>query len=245
MIDDLIFIAKEASKKILEIYNGKDFAVEYKSDESPVTIADKSSNKLICDFLAKKYPDIPILSEENELVSDNIVKSWKRYFAVDPLDGTKEFIGRNGDFAVNIALVSEGKPVCGVMYMPCRDEFYFAERNRGAYLARKNGEKTKLPYAHNKEPVAIVSRSHSSNVETDMLAKMGVKKILNAGGPIKFGLLASGEVDIYLRKTPLMIWDMAAGYIVCEETGVKVTEFDGKEVDFGKILVKGIRGSKL
>ena len=226
MIEDLVSIAKEAGKKIMEFYEG-DFEVEYKEDESPLTCADKAANEIICDFLREKYPDIPVLSEEDN--PKDI--PWDRFFAVDPLDGTKEFIGGKGEFTVNIALIENGEPVKGVIYIPNWDEVYYGEKGGGVNFEReKTDEKT-----------GVVSRSHSGEEELAILEEMDVKKIVHVGSSIKFCWLASGKADVYVRKTPLMIWDMAAAYAICGEVGVQIRDFSGNRIDFSELTVPGIR----
>lgn len=237
MIEDLIFIAKEAGKKILDVYKSSDFGVEYKEDKSPLTLADKVANETICSFLRKKYPDIPIVSEENRVVSKDEIMTYKRFFLIDPLDGTKEFLKKNGEFTVNIALVEDGKPIKGVVYIPVSNEVYYAEKGLGAFS--NSGRLKILPKP--KELKAVISRSHAGKPELDFLNKMGIKKTVNVGSSIKFCWLATGKADVYIRKTEISTWDIAAGVVICEETGIHVTDFNGNEIDFSNTLVKGIK----
>jgi 3'(2'), 5'-bisphosphate nucleotidase len=239
MIKDLIFIAKEAGAKILEIYETQNYSIEYKEDESPLTLADKKAHEIIFDFLSEKYPNITVISEENFSGAERIEE--KTFFIVDPLDGTKEFISKNGEFTVNIAYIENGELRAAVIYIPVWDEVYFAEKNKGAFLL-KNDSEVKLPLQKNEEKVAVISRSHSGEVETEFLGKMGIKNIINVGSSIKLCWLASGKANIYVRKTPMMLWDIAAGYLICEEAGAVITEFDGSPVDLAKLKLQGMLG---
>lgn len=241
MIKDLIFIAKKAGEEILKIYGEKDFVIEYKSDDSPLTFADTKANEVICDFLRAKFPNIKILSEEN---STNGIMENEKYFIVDPLDGTKEFINRNGEFTVNIALIEKAEIICGVIYIPVWDEVYYAEKGEGAFL-QKDEQEIKLPLNKNAEKVAVVSRSHSGELEREMIKKTGISKIVDVGSSIKFCWLAEGKVDLYVRAIPLKIWDLSAAYLICCEAGAEVKDFEGNEIDFTKITVPGIIAKRI
>ena len=167
-IDDIINIAVKAGDVIMDIYK-KDFNVVYKNDNSPLTEADKKSNAVICSRLKETYPEIPIISEENKEVPYDTRKSWEYYWLIDPLDGTKEFIKKNGEFTVNIALIKKNRPITGVIYAPALNLLYYAEEGNGAFKIKDKGQKHKLPLYDNKydNSIKVVSSKSHSNVETE------------------------------------------------------------------------------
>lgn len=235
-VTDLIHLAVEASLKageeIMKIYSTADFGVEMKSDNSPLTKADRASHKVIMRFLEETV--IPILSEEgDEITPYEERKNWKQCWIVDPLDGTKEFIKRNGEFTVNIAMVEDGIPVFGVIYAPALDILYYSVPGDGAYVyhspvfekLQENSEK--LPSEILPEKFTIVgSRSHSSP-ETEayieeMKAKHGEVDFAASGSSLKFCLVAEGRAHSYPRFAPTMEWDTAAGHAILVAAGGKV-----------------------
>ena len=224
-IKEIETIAKEAGKAIMEIYN-QDFEVEYKEDKSPLTIADKKSNEIICQALEKKYPNIPILSEENKTIPYEIRKNWDYYWCIDPIDGTKEFIKKNGEFTINIALIYKDTPVLGVVYAPAIDEMYSAKKGFGAF---KNGEKLPLKINSNpKEKLYVVaSKSHLSKETQNFIDNLG-KNIeqISKGSSLKLCMVAEGIADIYPRLAPTMEWDTAAADAIVRESGKMTYEFD-------------------
>ncbi len=230
-LEKIVNIAKEAGDAIMEIYQ-KDFKIEYKDDKSPLTEADIKSNEIICDALLKLYPNIPIMSEENKQVEYEVRKNWEYYWCIDPIDGTKEFIKKNGEFTVNIALIEKGVPVLGVVYAPVLDDMYKAKKGHGAF---KNGQK--LPLYINNTPQnslkVIASKSHLSQ-ETqafiDKLAK-GTKKIeqVSKGSSLKLVMVAEGAADIYPRMAPTMEWDTAAADAIVRESKKMTYQFDTHE----------------
>ncbi len=227
-IDEIKKIAESAGSAIMEIYE-KDFAVEYKDDKSPLTEADKVSNKIICNALEKLYPEIPILSEENREVPFEERKSWKHYWCIDPIDGTKEFIKKNGEFTVNIALIEKHIPILGVVYAPAIDEMYWAKKGEGAF---KNAQKLPLDRKDNRL-VIVASKSHMSQETQDFVdgvESMKEKELISKGSSLKLCMVAEGAADIYPRLAPTMEWDTAAAHAVCLEAGKKVYQFfDGQE----------------
>jgi len=220
-IDTVAAVAEKAGAAIMEIYE-KDFTVEYKDDKSPLTEADTVSNEIICQALETYYPDIPLLSEENKTVPYAERKEWEYYWCIDPIDGTKEFIKKNGEFTVNIALIHRDTPVLGVVYAPALGEMYTAKRGEGAF---KNGQK--LPLKRNLTPEmylnVVASKSHLSE-ETqafiDALAKT-TEEIhqVSKGSSLKLCMVAEGEADVYPRLAPTMEWDTAAADAVVREAG--------------------------
>ncbi len=225
LIPDLIEIAQKAGNEILHIYNHEDFGVEIKSDQSPLTKADKASNAIICEGLEKLTLIFPIISEENKEVTYEERKNWQRCWLVDPLDGTKEFIKRNGDFTVNIALVENGQIVLGVVGIPFHNEIYWAVEGEGAFLV-KNGKEEKIAVAsfNSTDPglKIVASRSHLNQETQDFISNFNKPELVSKGSALKFLLLAKGEAHIYPRIAPTMEWDTAAAQIILEEAGGKL-----------------------
>jgi len=224
----------KAGKKILEIYTSDDFIVEYKSDESPLTLADKSSDEIIKNAL--KASNIPVLSEEGNVLDYNKRKDLRHLWIVDPLDGTKEFIKKNGEFTVNIALVENSIPVIGVIYAPALNVLYFSERKLGAYKTLitaldefDNSKAFRLPLVEkSNEYKVLTSRSHLDDNTLDYIDNLKVNNLkvvsVPMGSSLKFCLLAEGLADCYPRFSPCMEWDTAAGQIICDEAGFKVID---------------------
>jgi len=236
-IQKINFIAKEAGDEIMRIYQ-QDFEIDYKSDNSPLTKADLKSNEIITESLKNFYPEIPILSEENKEVPYNIRKNWEYFWLIDPLDGTKEFVKKNGEFTVNIALIQKDTPVLGVIYAPVVEILYYAQKDRGAFKQKKNRKPQRLPiYNHpnNNTLKVIVSKSHYNQETKDFVNNLksqykNYKKIefINIGSSLKFCLVAEGKADIYPRLAPTMEWDTAAGQAVAEEAGGEVVKYKMK-----------------
>ncbi len=232
----------EAGKKIVEIYNTGDFEVEIKSDNSPLTLADKASHEIIKNILSKT--GIPVISEEGKPLEFEHRKLMNRYWLVDPLDGTKEFISKNGEFTVNIALINYGNPIIGVVYVPVTGELYFANINSSFKKIVFNSEEinpnavsenaTLLPLnTSNDEFIVVGSRSHM-NKETeeyiDKLDKQGKPlKMITKGSSLKLCIVAEGNADIYPRLGPTMEWDTAAGHAIARSAGRKVTVYPSGE----------------
>jgi 3'(2'), 5'-bisphosphate nucleotidase len=218
---NIITIAKQAGEEIMQIYQ-KDFSVEYKEDQSPLTEADLASHHLICDELSKLYPDIPILSEES---ADSFkLQDENAYFwCVDPLDGTKEFIKKNDEFTVNIALIQNQQPILGVIGVPAKNSVYAAAKGEGAF--KQQGDK-ELQKIHVKPQDSdhltfAVSRSHLDD-HTKAMVDEYEAQMLQAGSALKLAFVAEGLVDVYPRFGPTMLWDVAAGQCIIEEAGGQV-----------------------
>ena len=220
-IEDIVTIAKSAGDAIMEIYN-RDFQVAYKDDKSPLTEADTKSNEIICESLANTYPNIPMLSEENKEVPFKERKNWEYYWCIDPIDGTKEFIKKNGEFTVNIALIHKDTPVLGVVYAPVLQEMYKAKKGEGAF---KNSER--LPLSTNTTPEkslsVVASKSHLSKETQDFIDDLakGTEQIaqVSKGSSLKLVMVAEGSADIYPRLAPTMEWDTAAADAIVRESG--------------------------
>ena len=218
MLDDVIQIARAAGAVILRHYGGlpgHDLEVTRKDDASPLTVADRESNLLIVERLAALTPDVPVVAEESPLPPYEERRSWRRFWLVDPLDGTKEFLKRNGEFTVNVALIDEGVPVLGVLLAPALDLLYFAERGQGAWKAEGRGPPRRI---HSRPPVTsgplavLTSRSHAGPEDAKaLLPGRQVAREVHLGSALKFGFLAEGKADVYLRRSPTMEWDVAAG----------------------------------
>jgi len=236
-INELLIIAREAGKAILKIYNDPEKAGEimFKADHSPLTLADQASNEVITNRLKILTPDIPILSEEGRNIPYSERKNWEYFWCVDPLDGTKEFVKRNGEFTVNIALIHGQTPVLGVIYVPVTDTMYYAGEQTGGWKIDTNGNKTALQ-VNNKSSdwTAVGSRTHSAPQEAELLAKYPVVKSVSIGSSLKFCLLAEGLAQIYFRQGPTMEWDTAAGQAILTLSGGSLTKPDGTPFLYNK-----------
>lgn len=232
-------IARTAGRAILEIYAGE-FTVERKDDNSPLTAADLAAHHAILSGLNIITPQIPILSEE---ASDengwDVRRGWTRYWLVDPLDGTREFVKRNGEFTVNIALIEEGKPTLGVVFAPVLDEMYYAWQGSNAWLeyAEKDNLsqsiKTELHTRRRGMPLIVAgSRSHADPRMLTALDRVGEHELLALGSSLKFCRAARGEADLYIRYGLTSEWDTAAGQCVLEQAGGAVTTFDGEPLRY-------------
>jgi 3'(2'), 5'-bisphosphate nucleotidase len=221
-------IAKKAGNAIIAIYN-KDFKIEYKDDKSPLTEADLKSNEIICDALVKLYPNIPILSEENKMIEYDERKEWEYFWCIDPIDGTKEFIKKNGEFTVNIALIYKDTPVLGVVYAPVLDDMYIAKQNEGAF---KNGERLPLKINSNpsKKLSVVASKSHLSKETQAFIDALKTEEIaqVSKGSSLKLCMVAEGVADIYPRLAPTMEWDTAAADAIVREAGKMTYQFENE-----------------
>ncbi|MGF7140682.1 3'(2'),5'-bisphosphate nucleotidase CysQ [Roseimarinus sediminis] len=232
-----ISAALKAGASILEIYNTSDFGVSLKADNSPLTLADKAAHEDIIQMLANT--PWPVLSEEGKDIPWEERKNWERYWLVDPLDGTKEFIKRNGDFTVNIALIEHGNPLTGVIYIPVSGTLYFAD-DQGAFMVQPPFDAShpelkaiQLPCYEpgNEEYMVVGSRSHLNKETSDYLNQLQSHdrpiKIISRGSSLKFCMIAEGRAHCYPRMGPTMEWDTAAGDAICRHAGKKVTVYPG------------------
>jgi len=242
---ELLLKAINASIKgghaIMEVY-ASDFAVEHKEDKSPLTLADKNCNDVIEMYL--KDTEIPFLSEEGAKISYADRKDWEYSWLVDPLDGTKEFVKRNGEFTVNIALIHNGTPIMGVIYVPVKEELYFALEGLGTYKMSRNTiidnledlitKSDKLPINYNRDNYVIVgSRSHMS-AETEvffeeMKKAHGQVEVIAVGSSLKLCMVAEGKADAYPRYAPTMEWDTGAGHAIAKYAGFSVKQYNSSE----------------
>lgn len=229
--------AEQASKEILSVYNSTDFKVELKGDASPLTIADKKSHDIIEGLL--KETNLPILSEEGKNIPYEERKAWKHFWLIDPLDGTKEFIKRNGEFTVNIALVENQTPILGVVAVPVTGDVYYSCKGTGAYLKRPDFESPiskRTPADLSRKGLRIVaSRSHMNEETETFIQTLDSPELISAGSSLKFMLLASGSADVYPRFAPTMEWDTAAPHAILNELGLKVLKQQSdQELEYNK-----------
>jgi 3'(2'), 5'-bisphosphate nucleotidase len=221
-IEKIIDIAERAGKSVLEIYNSGQYEVTSKEDNSPLTKADSESNKIIVEALKEisiSSIKLPVISEEEKNMPFEIRKEFNCYWLVDPLDGTKEFISRNGEFTINIALIENNFPVLGVIYVPVKDILYYGIKGKGSFK-KNNGNVQKIMVREKKDKLTVVqSRSHSGEMEDKFYSDFNVNEKISAGSSLKFCLVAEGKADIYYRSGPTMEWDTAAGQAVAENAG--------------------------
>ena len=240
---ELVNIAYRAGLVIMDIYK-KDFNVDIKNDNSPVTIADQNAEKLILNDLNNKFPNIPVISEE--AYSNGIIPNFSdEFFLVDPLDGTKEFIKKNGEFTVNIGFIKNGYTRLGVIYAPAKKIIYFCDEENNAFelkikdnfsdtFSLNNAKKINVNSSKKIALRAITSRSHNNSKTNDFLKNYDIKETLLAGSSYKFCLIASGKADIYPRLSPTCEWDIAAGHAILKAAGGNVYHLDGKELKYGR-----------
>lgn len=238
-------IAYDAGAIILRHY-AQEIVAHHKEDHSPVTKADIEAERFILERLDHLVPGVPIIAEE-AVAAGRMPKTNNRFFLVDPLDGTKEFISRNGEFTVNIAEIVDGKPVRGVVHAPAKERLFFGDILSGAFeIAAKPGGAPDFAEAHKievrKAPreglVAVASRSHRDKKTDEYLAAYPVKEFITAGSSLKFCLVATGEADLYPRHGTTMEWDTAAGHAVLAAAGGSVTKLDGSPFLYGKVAAK-------
>ena len=236
-IDSLLDVAKQAGGGILDVYNGVsgDMQVSYKEDQSPLTVADSASHHIIASRLAELTPNIPVLSEEGKDITYEEREKWEYYWCVDPLDGTKEFIKRNGEFTVNIALIYNNQPVLGIIYVPVTDMIYLGGMNIGSWKVLPDSTVKKLKVQPKDENrTAVGSRTHSSEEEAELLKAHNVTQTISIGSSLKFCMIAEGAAQIYYRHGPTMEWDTAAGHAIAVYSGASMTTPDGKPFTYNK-----------
>ena len=234
-ISELEPIARAAGDAILTIYR-QPFAVEYKQDESPLTAADQGAHEVIVQALARLAPDIPVLSEESDAETMQARLGWSRYWLVDPLDGTKEFVSRNGEFTVNIALIDHGRPVWGLVYAPVLDKLWYGGKGIGAWRVAdgKHEAIQTRPHGDGEAWRVVGSRNHLSQETLDYLAPFGEIELVSMGSSLKFCIIAEGGAELYPRLAPTCEWDTAAAQAVLEGAGGSVTQLDGSALAYNK-----------
>ena len=234
-LSELEPIARAAGDAILTIYR-QPFAVEYKQDESPLTAADQGAHEVIVQALARLTPDIPVLSEESDAETMQARLGWSRYWLVDPLDGTKEFVSRNGEFTVNIALIDHGRPVWGLVYAPVLDKLWYGGKGIGAGRVADGTHKAiqTRPHEAGQAWRVVGSRNHLSQETLDYLAPFGEIELVSMGSSLKFCIIAEGGAELYPRLAHTCEWDTAAAQAVLEGAGGSVTQLDGSALAYNK-----------
>ncbi len=219
-------IAQAAGQRILEVY-GDQFEVEYKADDSPLTLADQRAHQTIVEGLEALQGDLPILSEEGDIADFSVRQNWSRYWLLDPLDGTKEFVNRNGEFTVNIALIDDGVPVLGVVYVPVTGVSYFGRVGGGSWRQLADEPPVKLAVrqtAPSGELAVVCSRSHRGERLETLLQQLGDHQLVPMGSSLKLCLVAEGQADFYPRLGPTSEWDTAAAHAVVLQAGGQVVD---------------------
>ena len=235
LLDQVIEMALEAWCAIMEVY--ADPVVTIKADASPLTAADLASDRVISAGLNQLDLGWPLLSEESEPIDLEIRHNWSRFWLIDPLDGTKEFIRRNGEFTVNIALIENGEPLLGVVYAPVLDVCYFAARGQGAFVRRGKAaaQRIQVKTHHAGEQISVVaSRSHSDERTSALLQKLGDYQCISMGSSLKICLVAEGAAHLYPRLGPTMEWDTAAAHAVVKLAGGRLCDSSGDELRYNK-----------
>ena len=238
LIKVMCAVARDAGAAILQVYGDEDFGVQTKSDNSPLTRADLAAHNIIVEGLQKRAPGIPVLSEESDGISFAERSSWDQYFLVDPLDGTKEFINRNGEFTVNIALIEKGVPMRGVVFVPVKDVMYTGDQHEGIATVTREGETGSIQVRKldRASLTVVASRRHGGEALEACLSVLRENFSLidttNMGSSLKLCLIAEGEADLYPRLAPTSEWDTAAAQAVVEAAGGKVVDVELKELRY-------------
>lgn len=231
-VQDVVKIAEQAAEVIMKIYETptEDWGVEAKADDSPLTLADQNANTVICEALARLTPHIPIVSEENKQASYDIKKNYKYNWVIDPLDGTKEFIKRNGQFTVNIALLEDGKPYMGVVQVPAQNKVYWSAKGQGAWVREGPPDATPrqinvATFSPSDAGLSIVgSASHCTPETTEFVSQYSSPIFKQLGSSLKLLMVATGEAHIYPRLAPTCEWDTAAAHAIVMEAGGEVVQ---------------------
>lgn len=234
LLPEINTIAQAAGDAILEIYR-TDFDVEHKTDDSPLTQADLAAHRVIVAGLKKLTPNTPCLSEEGAQMPFSERSGWQRYWLIDPLDGTREFVKKNGEFTVNIALIEKGKPIMGVVHAPAMEQTWFAAQDVGAFKI-ENGEQRSIACtpAHADKPRILVSKSHRGELVDALLEKLPDYDAVSVGSSLKFCVIAEGGADFYPRLGPTSEWDTGAGHAVVTAAGGRVTHTDGSDLTYNQ-----------
>ncbi len=228
LLPEVIVVARAAGREIMAIY-AQEFAVTLKDDQSPLTAADLAAHRSINAGLARIAPQLPQLSEESPASEIAARREWRSLWLIDPLDGTREFVQRNGEFTVNIALVHDHQPVLGVLYAPALGLMYAAARGAGAWQIDAQEQRTPLRATVRapQPPRVLASRSHRGASLDELLARLGAHELVGTGSALKFAYLAAGRADFYPRLSPTSEWDTAAGQAIAEAAGARVVGLDG------------------
>jgi 3'(2'), 5'-bisphosphate nucleotidase len=241
-VEDVIALVDEAGAAILSIYESDDFGTRIKEDKSPLTEADMDSHEVLVEGLRQLTPDIPILSEESEDLAFEDRRTWNRFWLVDPLDGTKEFIKQNGEFTVNVALIEDGKPVVGIVGVPASDTMYWGIEGVGAFKRLSSGETVKLhvtePSEARTKTKVVVSRSHVNDATEEYASRVhdrvGDVELMPVGSALKLCMVAEGQAQVYPRLGPTMEWDIAAADCVVRQAGGVVRTMSKDKLRYNK-----------
>ena len=226
-------LVHQAGEAIMQVYQTADFSIETKKDDSPVTKADLDAHYLLVDGLAKLTPHIAIVSEEDP-ASQIVPQTHNCYWLIDPLDGTKEFINRNGQFTVNLALIEDNAPSFGFVSTPIDQTLYWGGKHLGAWRLRDNSIEPLQTQTQQSPQRVVASKSHLNDATRDFITNLGPTTLVQAGSSLKLLRIAEGEADIYPRLAPTCEWDTAAAQAVLEGAGGKVTQVDGSPMEYGK-----------
>ena len=229
LLSKVVSLTKEAGKQMLSIYHS-DFTVEYKADKSPVTAADLAAHDIICQGLHQLMPEIPILSEEVIAPDFAVRQQWQRYWLIDPLDGTKEFLEKNGEFTINIALIENNLPTLGVVYAPAFESCYFAATDQGAFkqIAEQAPESLQTcSWQEDSSIIMTVSRRHGGETLQNFFTQFPALSLIRCGSSLKFCWVAEGFADVYPRFTPTCEWDTAAAQCILQEAGGALIDSQG------------------
>ena len=226
-------LVHQAGEAIMQVYQTADFGIETKKDDSPVTKADLDAHYLLVDGLAKLTPHIAIVSEEDP-ASQIVPQTHNCYWLIDPLDGTKEFINRNGQFTVNLALIEDNAPSFGFVSTPIDQTLYWGGKHLGAWRLRDDSIEPLQTQAHQSPKRVVASKSHLNDATRDFITNLGPTTLVQAGSSLKLLRIAEGEADIYPRLAPTCEWDTAAAQAVLEGAGGKVTQLNGSPIQYGK-----------
>jgi len=236
-LNAIVNLSRDAGAAIMSFYRQGATQTWTKKDDSPLTEADMASHQVIEAGLTLLTPDIPVLSEESDDINWQTRQQWPRYWLVDPLDGTKEFIKQNGEFTVNIALIDNHQPVLAVVYAPALEKMYYASTEQGSYFAQGESAAVKLTLSEKQPAPAIKvvgSRSHPSPEMADFVAQFNQSQIVPTGSSLKFCLVAQGLADVYPRLGPTMEWDTGAGQCIAQCAGATVSLFNGEPLDYNR-----------
>ncbi|MDX1590300.1 MAG: 3'(2'),5'-bisphosphate nucleotidase CysQ [Oleiphilaceae bacterium] len=233
LTEQALTLARAAGREIMTIYEG-DFEVSLKADQSPLTEADMASHRLIVKGLKALSPQLPILSEEAANISWKERSQWHSFWLVDPIDGTRDFVNRSGEFTVNIALVQDGRPVAGVVTAPALGQEFWGIVGQGAWMC-EGGQIRELKVQEPPREIRVLASKNHMNRETEQfIQSLGPHRLVQAGSSLKFCRIAQGEADLYPRRGPTCEWDTGAAQAVLEAAGGKVLTFDGEPLRYGK-----------
>ncbi|NNF17526.1 MAG: 3'(2'),5'-bisphosphate nucleotidase CysQ [Gammaproteobacteria bacterium] len=230
-LEPVVEICRAAGDAILDVYN-TEFTVDFKDDRSPLTNADRASHEHILQHLTRLTPDIPVLSEESAVIEWSTRRHWDPYWLVDPLDGTKEFVNRNGEFTVNVALIYQHRPVMGVVHVPVANASYFGAHEFGAWKSSGTNRERIHTRTCAETPIVVGSRSHAGDSLKQFLQKLGNHHLTPMGSSLKFCLVAEGKADVYPRFGPTSEWDTAAAHAVVDAAGGSVQNLNAQDLRY-------------